>query len=651
MKKTIALMLALICIVILFPSCNKKQPEETPPEATNLLLLENGTTQYQIVYSTKGAYWERRLAIALQDAIEAVTGVEIPVVRLTEPLATATNGRKETEIVVGDLSLLATQSTGLTEANCENGYAMFAGEKKLTFAVDSETGAYYALSDFAKAFLGVDLQQVETPSYNGEKATLSIPLSSQSSRSFFSATFPLFPVDSEEIVIAYQWDDDMMKRMAIRLREQLKDINDEEISLYSLYHNSADEICEKDVGFVLLEDETLTNGTWSISSTDHVVIISAGDYNGFVSALRAMEDYEHDWGFVDLPDVIDDCGSYLDSLFPREATSAYAYDKQGEYRIIFYNALHHNGSGSRPDQKNDVPVIERNRLQAQMVALWQPDVLALQEIPSNKRHEAGQDNLITLLGAIGYVETVDPRVKNMIPKEEGGYGVGGDLVTNDDGETFYTRYNAVPLLYNTNTTICLESEYFWFPSQIDENTGELGAGECASKATTWGVFESIATGERYIVVSGHFRAVESVQLNQAKEIAAEIAKLVEKYDCPVFLGGDFNGRTSSAFYSYLTEELDYRSMQDQEVAEQFTSFVKTTHGYPRYDEEIGIMTDGGGSVSYISKTQKFGDSIDKVFVTNCENASLNVFGVIVDECSLSSSDHLPMLVDFSIGTK
>ena len=130
----------------------------------------------------------------------------------------------------------------------------------------------------------------------------------------------------------------------------------------------------------------------------------------------------------------------------------------------------------------------------------------------------------------------------------------------------------------------------------------------------------------------------------------EIAKLVEKYDCPVFLGGDFNGRIHHDFYSYLTEELDYVSMQDSAIAKQFTSTTVTTHGYPCYDKEIGIMTDGGGTVSQISNA-KDGDSIDKIFVSNYENASLEIFGVIADECSLSASDHLPMIVDFSINSK
>lgn len=650
MKKIIALMLALVCVCSMLASCSKKEPEVGgTPEATDLHLVENGATQYQIVYSSKGAYWERRLALELQDAIETVTGVKIPVVRLTEPLSTATEGRKATEIVVGDLTLVDQHGIELARSNCENGYAMFTGDTEVVFALDSETGAYYALADFVKTYFDVDLLKGEELTYNAEKATLQIPLSSNSARSFFSTAFPFFSEDAADLVIAYQDDDEMQKRMAIRLREQLKKMTDEEIVLYPIYHNRADEIHPSDVGFALIEDASYINGTWNISSTHRAVTVSAGDYNGFISAFRTLEDYEHDWGFMNLSVTEDRNGSYLDTLLLTEKTSVYAYERRGEYRILFHNVLHHNGSGTRPDQKNDVPVVDRNRLQKEMVAIYQPDVLALQEMPPSKRHKAGDDNLITLLGELGYVETVDPRVKNMISRDEGGYGVGGgEIVKNDAGETFYTHYNCVPLLYNINTTRCLESEYFWFPSQEDEHTGTLGAGECASKATTWGVFESIATGERYIVVSGHFRGTPSVQLNQAKEIAAEIAKLVEKYDCPVFLGGDFNGHTSAPFYSYLTEELDYRSMQDSEIAKQFTSRIFTTHGYPRYDEELGIMTDGGRAVTYISKTQTNGDSIDKVFVTNDENASLEIFGVIVDESSLSSSDHLPMLVDFSI---
>ena len=438
--------------------------------------------------------------------------------------------------------------------------------------------------------------------------------------------------------------------MAIRLREQLKMINTAAPDLLQLEYDER-ELLDTDAAILLDEDESLVNGEWSLSISDNRILrVRAGDYNGFVAAFRALDERNNGWGFLDLRGLTEEQGTHLDYLDARkEQTSVYAYDRQGEYRVIFYNALHHHGSGTRPDQKNDVPVVDRNRLQKEMIAVWKPDVLALQEMPASKRHEAGDDNLITLLGELGYVETIDPRVKNIASREDGGYGIAGEEVTVGN-ETFRTRYNTVPLLYNKNTTRCLESEYFWFPTQEDENTGKLTASECASKATTWGVFESIETGERYIVVSGHFRFTESVQLNQAKEIAAEIAKLVEKYDCPVFLGGDFNGRTHHDFYSYLTEELDYVSMQDSAIAKQFTSTTVTTHGYPCYDKEIGIMTDGGGTVSQISNA-KDGDSIDKIFVSNYENASLEIFGVIVDECSLSAADHLPMIVDFSINSK
>ena len=75
-----------------------------------------------------------------------------------------------------------------------------------------------------------------------------------------------------------------------------------------------------------------------------------------------------------------------------------------------------------------------------------------------------------------------------------------------NGETFYTFFNCAPLLYNTKTTRLIKSEYYWYKNQWDKRDGmshENSAGDCASKAATWGVFESIATRERYIVISTH----------------------------------------------------------------------------------------------------------------------------------------------------
>ena len=83
------------------------------------------------------------------------------------------------------------------------------------------------------------------------------------------------------------------------------------------------------------------------------------------------------------------------------------------------------------------------------------------------------------------------------------------------------------------------------------------------------------------------------------------------------------------------------------LATEFTSLLNTCHGYPMYDRNDFAMTPGQGSLSNISLSPNR-NSIDQIFVTNEDTADIKVFGVIADFCSLRGSDHLPMLMDFSI---
>ena len=197
--------------------------------------------------------------------------------------------------------------------------------------------------------------------------------------------------------------------------------------------------------------------------------------------------------------------------------------------------------------------------------------------------------------------------------------------------------------YNTKTTTCLESGYHWYTQQINSDWTP-GLGDCASKALTWGVFESIATGEQYIVVNTHMRGGD-VALSQAQEAVAIIDSLPAKYPTlPVFFGGDFNSKEgSAAFDHFVGDEVGYASVQQKRLATEFCSNIRTDHGYPLYIN--GIMTEGNGRVQTVKGKH---DSIDNIFVTNQESTSLNVFGVVVDYCSLRGSDHLPIFIDFDI---
>ena len=44
----------------------------------------------------------------------------------------------------------------------------------------------------------------------------------------------------------------------------------------------------------------------------------------------------------------------------------------------------------------------------------------------------------------------------------------------------------------------------------------------------------------------------------------------------------------------------------------------------------------------------FGTAVDHILLKNGDNIQLNVYGVVVDNCTLSGSDHFPAFIDFSV---
>ena len=348
---------------------------------------------------------------------------------------------------------------------------------------------------------------------------------------------------------------------------------------------------------------------------------------------------------------------------------------------MFYNVLF-GSEASSGDVKYSVPPEERDPLQALMISAYLPDVLGCQEFNKTKRgnEKDGSGGLAELLLELGYAETVDPRVKNAYTDQERipntdasltllGAATGEEHLgyvdassKNKNGATEvnyggakYTFYNNTPLFYNTKTTRLIKSEYYWYKNQWDQLTGmehQNSAMDCGSKSATWGVFESIETGERYVVISTHMcTRSDYVRGLQARELVELIDHLKKTYQCPVLLGGDLNGNIGDANYDYfVSEAVGYRSLQDHKLATVHTSGLRTSHGYPTFDEESGRMTPGENDERKVStvKQDKNQNSIDQILVTGHGSVTFGVFEVVVDDLTLSASDHFPIFTDFSI---
>ena len=384
----------------------------------------------------------------------------------------------------------------------------------------------------------------------------------------------------------------------------------------------------------LKDDKKLTGGDWKITIADQNITFAAGSYYGY-SAIERFLRSEDGQAFYALENGYTAEGNYKTSLTALEQSTRYAYDKRGECRVMFYNVLFgHYGFRKKEDGKplRDVPTPKRNPLQAEMVKQYMPDVIGCQEFNGTKRgdfveygpaiatHPHG--DLGALFAKLGYKETC--------PRDVG----------------YHPYYNNTPLFYNTKTTKLIKSEYFWYKDQIDdENRNNCGAGDCASKSITWGVFETKATGKRYIVLSTHMcTRSNGVRGLQAIEAVDLIKKLVAKYDCPAFLGGDFNGLMQHANYIYFTSEgVNYTDVALNGVAKEFASTARTHHTYPLYNKELDMEF-----VAPDDNTGENTNNIDHIMMTNADNVKVNVYGVVIDECSMSGSDHYPIFADFDL---
>ena len=429
-------------------------------------------------------------------------------------------------------------------------------------------------------------------------------------------------------IVLYKTGDVIQKRMAYRISCALSEMSGMEVTFGDVRPR------KRVVKCTLKNDKTLTNGDWKIAVSDMNVTFSAGSYYGYTAILRFLKT-EAAADLYAMKDGFTAAGNYKDYLGQFEASDAYAYDKHGEIRVMFYNVLFgHYGFRKKPDGKplRDVPTIKRNPLQAEMVKQYQPDVIGCQEFNGTKRGnfiEYGpaiathpHADLAELLTKIGYKETC-PRDVEVHP-----------------------FFNNTPLFYNTKTTKCIKSAYYWYKNQIDdENRNNCGYGDCGSKSLTWGLFEDKKTGKRYIAISTHMcTRSNGVRGLQAVEVVDLISELVAKYNVPVFLGGDYNGLPKHANYQYfISDKANYIDVALNGVAKEFASITRTHHTYPLYNPELDIeLTDPADN------TSESLECIDHIMMTNSDNVKVNVYGVVVDECSMSGSDHYPIFADMDL---
>lgn len=312
--------------------------------------------------------------------------------------------------------------------------------------------------------------------------------------------------------------------------------------------------------------------------------------------------------------------SDLEEVYWKSGTSSLIWDEQTDIQVEISDRLT-DGSEHVIDRTGDVRVMysnilggcdatlypheQRNRMLSELFLEYLPDVLGLQECNAVPR--AGKYGIIACLTASGqYTElAVGPTV------------------------------NSTPLLYRSDRLEVVSSGYHAYADGRNDS----------SKGVTWAVFRVKESGKLFAVASTHFAwnqtstsADNEARLVDARELLAVCNQIhTEHGDIGIVVGGDYNCNLSSEPYARLKDG----GMLDVQTLAESTENRKTWHAYPQYNTELGIYDH------YTYPQGTYNTSIDHV-MTSGGNLSFHTFDIVTDHYALLSTDHCPILIEFTI---
>lgn len=263
------------------------------------------------------------------------------------------------------------------------------------------------------------------------------------------------------------------------------------------------------------------------------------------------------------------------------------------------------------------PVEERQDGMYAVVEREKPDLLSLQEVTPN------------WWASVGFMAKLD-----------GAYGIiRGDedaALVRAGADLSHRQPNWVnhePLLYRKDRLRLLDSGVEFFHMTLQ-----------SEKSVTWGVFEDLKSGKKFISFATHlwwkYNGDESHALRElnVRLILDTIARQKAKWgDLPVIGGGDLNCNAEGQPALRFFERAGY---SDAGKCADETSSVPSEHSSPkrgadgRYHGEKGVVGKKGHAM------------LDRVFYTKGVHAYRH--DVICDQATLDISDHSPVIVDFDL---
>lgn len=218
-------------------------------------------------------------------------------------------------------------------------------------------------------------------------------------------------------------------------------------------------------------------------------------------------------------------------------------------------------------------------------------------------------------------------------KLEDGSDVHYDLVTGGD----------TPILYRDDRLLLIASGFFRYNEHIPGYEGCFN--NSGTKSYTYGVFQEIATGKRFALMtthlwwkssnpeSSHYQAHSDVaRAYQIKLAIDRMNGILEEYSCPGVIMGDFN----AAMGSLCMDAVDEKGWVEAHCV---------TRG--ERDETRGHHPCGDSGYSR-SEPGTFEQAIDHIIIQKGSPFLVHSYKRLTDEWFDKVSDHYPLYIDVTL---
>ena len=147
----------------------------------------------------------------------------------------------------------------------------------------------------------------------------------------------------------------------------------------------------------------------------------------------------------------------------------------------------------------------------------------------------------------------------------------------------------------------------------------------------WGLFESISTGERYVVISTHWDVGaerQGMRMTEAKEMAEFCKALYAKYNVDIFTCGDYNA---------------------SEDTEEYKTFIKES-GFVDAKKNAAVINRACKTYHTLFQSVSVGtyESIDHITFMEQTIPKVLYYNTLIQEYVINASDHTPIYIDIKL---